>query len=291
MKRIKGSLYQEQYTLWISVLFSVLTLFFTGCNNSSGIKVQQMTMQLPPGNQKFSEQLLTGEMSDMQIEHVVYAGPMSEAIQLSGANTDMFVFIKGNGEFQADSLTFGAVPESLAIPFSSHNITIQVKEGDTLHFVRFSKKMTLQDIEERKMFPPENKYDVYFRKFIDCEPYTEKIKSPKTVSRTVLPADIVPRVSLGTVQTTGPDEVGAHKHPMLDQLFMGLAGNNITVHADKKTAELKEYSILHIPVGSGHWASVDNGNKMYYLWMDFFFTREGQEWLKTHKPISIEKKK
>jgi quercetin dioxygenase-like cupin family protein len=141
-------------------------------------------------------------------------------------------------------------------------------------------------MKDLKNFPAENKYSIFFRKFSDCEPYTEKIKSPNTVSRTVLPADIIPRVSLGTVETKGPDAVGAHEHAMLDQLFLGLAGNDIIVHADDRTAELKEYSLLHIPIGSSHWATVDEGNKMYYMWMDFFLTKEGQEWLKTHKPIN-----
>jgi hypothetical protein len=31
---------------------------------------------------------------------------------------------------------------------------------------------------------------------------------------------------------------------------------------------------------------VEENKKMYYMWMDFFLTREGQEWLKTHKPVS-----
>lgn len=64
--------------------------------------------------------------------------------------------------------------------------------------------------------------------------------------------------TLGTVEAPGPDEVGAHKYPMLEQLFLGLAGNDITVHADDKSVGLKEYSILHIPTGSSHWAEVAN---------------------------------
>jgi hypothetical protein len=51
------------------------------------------------------------------------------------------------------------------------------------------------------------------------------------------------------------------------------------VHPDFHTSE-------HIPLGSTHWATVSEDKKMYYMWMDFFLTKEGQEWLKTHKPIS-----
>ena len=166
------------------------------------------------------------------------------------------------------------------------SVKFEVPVGEELHFLQFSKKLSSQDLEDMKNFPLENKYNLYFARFADCEPYTEKIKSPNTVSRTVLPADIVPRVSLGTVETLGPDEVGAHSHPMLDQLFLGLSDNDVIVHADNASTRFKQYSLLHIPIGSSHWVTVAENKKMYYMWMDFFMDKEGREWLKTHKPVS-----
>jgi quercetin dioxygenase-like cupin family protein len=123
------------------------------------------------------------------------------------------------------------------------------------------------------------------KKFRECTPYREAIKSAKTVSRTLLPENYVPRMAMGTVETTGPDEVGAHRHPMLEQLFLGLRGNDITVTADDERANLKEFAILHIPLGSNHGAKVEAGKKLHYIWMDFFMAKEGQEWLKMHKPV------
>jgi hypothetical protein len=274
----------------INMAMSLLFIFTFGCKSSPDIKVQNMKMKLPQDSQIFSEELLHGEIADTKIEHFCYAGPGSQTVALSSENANMFVFIKGNGSFLADTMTYNIVPESIAIPFSLNSITIKIPAGDTVHFVKFTKKLSVQDLEDMKAFPAENKFTVYFKKFSDCTPYTEKIKSPNTVSRTVLPADILPRVSLGTVGTSGPDAVGAHKHPMLDQLFLGLAQNDITVHADDKSVNLGEFSILHIPTGSSHWATVEKDKKMYYLWMDFFLTKEGQIWLKTHKPISTDKK-
>jgi hypothetical protein len=121
-------------------------------------------------------------------------------------------------------------------------------------------------------------------KFRDCPKYGEAIKSRKTVSRTLLPENYVPRVAMGTVETTGPDAVGAHRHPMLEQLFLGLNGNDITVVADSARANLTPFSMLHIPSASMHGSEVSQGKKLHYIWMDFFATREGQEWLKNHKP-------
>jgi len=278
---------KKRNRLNIGMAVSLLCIFFTiGCKSSPDIKVQEMTMKLPIGSQIFNEELLHGEIADTKVEHFFYAGPISQTVKLSLDNVNMFLFIKGNGSLKADTLSYGIVPETIAIPFSLSSITFNVPEGDTIHFVQFTKKMSPQDLEDIKAFPAENKYDIYFKKFCECTAYTEKIKSPNTVSRTVLPADIIPRVSLGTVETSGPDAVGAHKHPMLDQLFLGLAQNDIIVHADNKSVEMKGFSLLHIPIGSSHWATVEKDKKMYYMWMDFFLTKEGQEWLKTHKPIS-----
>ncbi|MFO7668381.1 MAG: hypothetical protein R6W31_01865 [Bacteroidales bacterium] len=265
--------------------FSILLSF--GCTEKTEeIVVQEFNMQMTGESQIFSEDVLNGELAETHIRHVAYAGPIMESVSLDEAYVNIFIFIKGTGILKADTLSFPLEPETIAIPSAFRKVSIEVGENDTLHYLQFVKKLSPEDFEDLKTFPEENKYDIYFTRFSDCEAYTEKIKSPNTVSRTVLPADIIPRVSLGTVETQGPDAVGAHEHAMLDQLFLGLTGNDITVHADELSARFGEYALLHIPIGSSHWATVEDNKKMYYMWMDFFLTREGQEWLKTHKPIS-----
>ncbi len=276
-------------------ILGILTLatLMISCSQSTEpteIVVQNLQMKVPAGKQVFREFLLPGEIAETKIEHIALTGPIEQVIQVPEGYVHMFLFVKGNGTLQVDTMTYDLVPESIAIPMNAtDSIQMAVPEGEVLHFLQFTKVLTDQDQEDLKNYPAENKYDLFFTRFEDCEPYTEKIKSPNTVSRTVLPADIVPRVSLGTVEAKGPDEVGAHEHPMLDQLFLGLAGNDIIVHADDASTELKEYALLHIPIGSSHGVTVEKGKKMYYMWMDFFLTKEGQEWLKTHKPMSSDK--
>jgi len=285
MKRISVMKHLKTFSV---AAFSIIFSF--GCTEKTKeIVVQEFKMQMTGDSQIFSEDVLNGEIAETQIQHVAYAGPITESVTLSEAYVDIFIFIKGNGILKADTLTFLLEPETIAIPSAFSEISFEVGKNDTLHFLHFVKKLSPEDIEDLKTFPEENKYDIYFTRFSDCEAYTEKIKSPNTVSRTVLPADIIPRVSLGTVETKGPDEVGAHEHAMLDQLFLGLTNNDITIHADDVSAHFTEYSLLHIPIGSSHGATVEANKIMYYLWMDFFLTREGQEWLKTHKPISKDK--
>lgn len=282
-------------TLSLRPLFYFLSiqcilLLSISCSSSSEIVVQEMKIELPAGKKVFVEELLPGEIEDTKIEHIAYVGPTFQTLRFSADHMNMLLFVKGNGTLKTDTSSYQLTPESIAIPMEYKAVNIKVPENEELHFLQFTKKLTQQDKEDLSQFPLENKYAIFFTRFEDCEPYTEKIKSPNTVSRTVLPADIVPRVALGTVEAPGPDKVGAHKHPMLDQLFLGLTDNDITVHADGASAQLKEYALLHIPIGSNHWVSVDENKKMYYMWMDFFLTKEGQEWLKTHKPISTNKK-
>ena len=259
-------------------------------SKSTEIVVQNLEMQIPSGMQTYSKELLVGEIADLKNEHIAYVGPTKQTINLSEEHVSMFLFVKGNGTLHAGSITQSIIPESIAIPLNRiSKIQFEVVEGEELHFLKFTKKMSEQDIEDLKHFPKENKHQLFFTRFEDCEPYTEKIKSPNTISRTVLHADIVPRVSLGTVEAMGPDKVGAHKHPMLEQFFLGLSNNDITVYADDVSTEFKEYSLLHIPLGSNHSVTVDKNKKMNYMWMDFFLTKEGEAWLKTHQPISTDK--
>lgn len=287
MKKFKLSLRES---IIINITLGLVLMSSTSSSMSPEIVNQELQMEIPSGIHSFKEEVLQGEIEGTSIDHLAYVGPTKHIISLSDSSVTMFLFFTGNGRLHADSLSFDLSPESIAIPMNNvHQVKVQVPEGEELHFLQFNKKLSAQDLKDLKAYPDENKYEVFFTRFVDCEPYTEKIKSPNTVSRTVLPADIVPRVSLGTVEAPGPDEVGAHKHAMLDQLFLGLSDNDVVVHADSLSTAFKQYSLLHIPIGSSHWVTVEENKRMNYMWMDFFLTKEGQEWLKTHKPVSTGK--
>lgn len=278
------------------VLFYIL-IFITNVIGSvdntatAEIRIQKLSMELPPDSKYFSEILLPGEITDTEVKHIIMAGPQSYTEILSIAEDNIFLFVKGEGTLSAGDGNFEIEEETIAIPSPLDTIRINVADNDTLHYLIVRKKLTDKDLDDIKSFPEDNRKSIYFKKYKDCEAYTEKIKSPNTVSRTVLPNNYVPRVAMGTVETIGPDEVGAHEHPMLDQLFLGLRRNDVMVYADDKSIHFPEYSILHIPIGSSHWVTVEEGKKMYYQWMDFFLTKEGEEWLKTHKQTDNYKKK
>lgn len=279
-------------TILMCVVLSSVSLVVAEDNHSSNeINIQKLIMKLPSDSNHFSEELLPGEIAETKVRHTILAGPLSLSEELLQTEDKIFLFIKGKGILNAGDENYQIEQESIALASSFDTITINVEDGDTLHYIIVSKTLSKKDLIDLKSFPVDNRKNIYFKKYQDCEAYTEKIKSPNTVSRTVLPNNHVPRVAMGTVETIGPDEVGAHEHPMLDQLFLGLSNNDVMVHADDKSVHFPEYSILHIPIGSSHWVTVEEDKKMYYQWMDFFLTKDGEEWLKTHKQIDDYKEK
>jgi len=93
----------------------------------------------------------------------------------------------------------------------------------------------------------------------------------------------VPRLCIGSVETSGPDEVATHTHPMLDQLFFGLPGNDCMVMADNAESRFLENDLLHIPLGSMHGVSVEAGKHLHYIWIDLFHSEEEMGYMKdTH---------
>jgi quercetin dioxygenase-like cupin family protein len=84
---------------------------------------------------------------------------------------------------------------------------------------------------------------------------------------------------MGSVETSGPDIVAEHDHPMLDQLFLGLKGCRCHCYAGAEHALLEENMLLHIPLGSKHHVEVGEGDRLAYIWLDYFLTMEGQKYM------------
>ena len=269
----------------IGMILMLIASTITCMAQGNEIRLQKLLLEMPESSPVFSEILLPGEIAETEVTHLIFSGPVVHKVPVSPEHDIILIFFKGAGTLYGNGQRFDIEPESIALPFQSDDVTIEVEGGETLHCILIQKQLSPADLQDIESFPDNNRQGIYFTHFDDCEAYTEKIKSPNTVSRTVLPKDYIPRVAMGTVEAPGPDAVGAHAHPMLDQLFFGLADNNVTVHADQLQAQFGEFTLLHIPIGSSHWVEVEDDKYMYYMWMDFFISKEGQEWLKTHKPI------
>ncbi|MBU2950595.1 hypothetical protein KO493_07790 [Tamlana agarivorans] len=246
------------------------------------IPIKHLDMALDVKLKQPNQNILKDEIDGVTTEHIIIDSKITKKITPNNAYKTVYLFIKGYGTLTSAGKTYDIVPETIMLPNNVTDITFKAAKNDVLHYLKISVFQTEVDLEDIKTFPKENIDNIYFKKFTDCESYTEPIKSPQTTSRTILPNKYIPRVAMGTVKTIGPDKVGAHVHGMLEQLFLGLDNNESIVYADDAQVDFPPYSLLHIPLASSHSVEVKANKEMYYVWMDFFVDKEGEEWLKTH---------
>lgn len=263
-------------------LLVICTLLSFACVNEQDIPIEFLSMELQPNQQEQKLNILNNEIDGVTSEHVTIASDINKTVELEKGYKTIYLFIKGYGNLTSGYTIYDIVPETIMLPNNVEGISFKPVENDTLHYLKISVLQTELDLIDIKTFPKENIDSIYLKKFTDCKSYTEPIKSPQTTSRTILPNKYIPRVAMGTVKTIGPDEVGAHEHAMLEQLFLGLSNNQTIVYADDAQVDFPEYSLLHIPRGSSHSVSVNANNEMYYVWMDFFVDKDGEAWLETH---------
>lgn len=120
----------------------------------------------------------------------------------------------------------------------------------------------------------------------DCPHYRDYFKSEKTVSRTLIAPFTLPRFSMGSVETTGPDRIEPHAHPVLDQLFFSFSENDCDLLIDGDSFRFGGNWLLHIPLGSEHGVDAKPGETVHYLWIDFFEKSADMQYLvDVHKPV------
>jgi len=228
--------------------------------------------------------ILPNEIPGIRSIMISLAGGIVHRQPATEAEDQVYLVLAGDGEISAKGQTFQVKAETIAhFPVGW---AVDIKAGASgLYVLLMSLMLTPPDREDLAAHTDLNRV-AYVKAFKACEAYGEAIKSAKTVSRTLLPKNIVPRMAIGTVETTGPDKVSPHRHPMLEQYFLGLEHNDIIVVADEVETPLKAFELFHIPSGSSHGAEVAEGRKLYYVWMDFFQDRKGLEWLNEHKPLA-----
>jgi quercetin dioxygenase-like cupin family protein len=289
--RLRGSATTSSKLRLAAIAISI-ALAWTAPAEAQKIAIEKLDIAAAKAGRSAGVQIrpvMVGEIKEVRADLVSIAGPGRHVEPSSPSQAVVWLFLDGKGTLQTRGQTFAIDGETIARAPQGWDWRIDVAKGDVLYAVRISRDLTAVDLAELKKYP-QNNVAPHVKKFSECPAYGEAIKSAKTVSRTLLPENFVPRMAMGTVETTGPDTVGAHRHPMLEQLFLGLRENDITVIADEARANLTPFSILHIPLGSNHGAKVAAGRKLHYIWMDFFASKEGQEWLKMHKPLDPRKK-
>jgi mannose-6-phosphate isomerase-like protein (cupin superfamily) len=271
--------------LHVALALSILALAApaAAAESPTFVKARLETGKVAAGAPARVEDVLVGEVPGIRASFVSLGPGGRHAEGRTSAEDEVYLVLEGRGFVVADGRPLAVERQTIArLPVGTDTALVAASDAG-LDVLVLRHALSDEDREDLAAHPESQKAP-YVRRFAECPTYGEAIKSAKTTSRTLLPKDVVPRMSIGTVETLGPDRVAPHAHPMLEQFFLGLDGNEIVVHADGGQTALGSYDLLHIPLGSSHGAEVAARKKLHYVWMDFFRDREGLKWLETHKP-------
>jgi hypothetical protein len=222
--------------------------------------------------------LLPGAIDGVETNYYIQGAASRHAVAPRPGKAQVFLFIAGAGKARAGDKAYGV--SEMAALWAPCDPPVIESASAPLEYLEVL--VDLRDQEAARLQGAEP----FFVRYSECEAYAEAIKSPRTVSRTIVPAETVPRFCMGSVESVGPDEVGAHAHLMLEQLFFGLPGNRCVVSADDAVVTLEARALLHVPRGSWHGVGVREGHRMHYIWMDFFTSEQDMAYIREqHRPI------
>jgi hypothetical protein len=226
-----------------------------------------------------TKSILPGEISGVEPSFVWVPAGERVGLGSAGLRQHIVFVIEGTGRFSSGPLARDLIARDLIAPQPGVPATFTAATAATLLVLAMELRPGESEAVKPGVYP-------FFSRYADCEKYRDYFKTPKTVSRTLVPPFSLPRFAMGSVETTGPDRIEPHAHPMLDQHFFSFADNRCTLLVDGARHAFGGNCLLHVPLGSEHGIEAAPGDVVNYLWMDFFGRSEDMEYLvEVHKPV------
>ena len=224
--------------------------------------------------------ILPGEIAGVDTS-LLWIPAGGEADITSPAERQHICFLVGGaGRIQRPGAEHGLIAKDLFAGLPGEPVKFVADAATTLLLIAM-------DLHPCETANPKTEIYPVVRRYEQCEKYRDYFKTPKTVSRTLVHPFTLPRFSMGSVETTGPDRIEPHAHPMLDQHFFSFADNRCTLLVDGERHPFGGNRLLHVPLGSEHGIDAAPGDVVNYLWIDFFEKSEDMEYLvQVHKPVA-----
>lgn len=176
----------------------------------------------------------------------------------------IIILIDGEAEFITDGKCYKHNTRVTFVPASDKDLT--VKALTNVQILEIQWDIFPEDADMLAEYKTEFPVNVPYQ---DSIQYIDPNKSKKTISRMMIPQRVIPRFSIGSVESIDRDTVKAHAHPMLDQFFFSFPENEMDVIINGEPINMTGNIIMHIPLGADHGVEVYDGEHMHYMWIDF----------------------
>lgn len=180
----------------------------------------------------------------------------------------IFTFTSGNGMVKAGKKIFVIDEQSVFIPDFDRD-RLQITAGDEdMEFIHIVGPMN--DTDRRQM-----NHCQYvlprFVKFSEAIQYTERFtqeSGAKVKQHSVIAGRHLGRYTMGWVIGKGPDFVGQHTHPSLEQWYFMLQGADFTYDAGDRSIAVKEGDVSFTPHGTSHGSTCAEDGFINYVWFE-----------------------
>ena len=209
-------------------------------------------------------ELCKGEIPGARpIHHVIKNGEKTVFAGETGYY-HIIILIQGSAVFSTDGKDYSFDERSIFVPSPEKELTIKAESDIMLLEIQWDTAKEDEELlrEYNTAFPVVQPYATSIQ-------YVDPNKSEKTISRMMIPHEIIPRFTIGSVESYGYDYVRPHSHPMLDQFFYSFPENDMDVIINGEPIPMKGDIIMHIPLGADHGVEVTEGKHMHYMWIDF----------------------
>lgn len=199
--------------------------------------------------------LKAGQARDME----VYAE--DEKMQL-------LFFTSRSGVVKSGTRIYAIDDQAVFVPdFDREKVTIIAGEED-LYFIRITGPMT--EIDHRQMANCQYVLPRFVRLRESIE-YTERFtqeSGSKVVSHSIVAGRHLGRYTMGWNIGAGPDFIGQHTHPTLEQWYFMIDGSDFTYVAGGNKIPVCEGDVSFTPHGTSHGSECTENGYINYVWFE-----------------------
>ncbi len=212
---------------------------------------------------------MVGAVEGVRLNHFILHSGTTRNYAQSPQRMSIMLFLDGVASVLVGQTRYYLNEIAVFVPRAKDDVVSIAAETD-LTFMEILIDLSPEDSDE---LTKNSSKLPFLRLYSQCQTYQEDVKSEKTISRSIVPVDTIPRFCMGSVQTDGPDMVAKHMHEAIEQLFLSLENNNATLSIGKRQIEFGANILVHIPPRTEHSVQVREGSTLHYIWMDFFLDK------------------
>lgn len=217
-----------------------------------------------------AERILAETCPEVSLEMCELKAGASKAFDVYSRDDRMqiFAFTEGDGMVKAGNKIRVIDEKCVFIPdFDREPVAVTAGESD-LKFIHITGPMN--DTDRRQM---EHCQYVLprFVKFSQVIQYTERFtqeSGAKVRQHSVIAGRHLGRYTMGWVIGEGPDFVGQHTHPTLEQWYFMLDGADFTYDAGDSSIGVKAGDVSFTPHGTSHGSTCRENGFIHYIWFE-----------------------